>query len=551
MNKHIVLISLLLTGCSSEESPSKETEEVEINPIETSLVFTDATSELGISLFHANKLGSSPSMPSMFSGGVATEDYDNDGDLDFYLVAGENGTNQLYQNQGNGTFIEVAQQAGVAISGNKSTGPTFADMDGDGWLDLIVGAVDYDDIHVYINNQDGTFTDVTEESGLKISADNSISATFGDIDGDGDIDLFLTHWGHKLYEGDSVELLWRNDSTVGSIQFTDISEESGLNQGYQDQYITEQNPEAEPDSSFVPSISDFDFDGDLDLLLVSDYGLTKVFRNDGGIFTPILMESIIDQFGMGSAIGDIDNDGDMDWFVTSIAQKASADEDKNPTADFRGNTLYSNDGTGFFTNVSITRGVDDGGWGWGACIADFNNDSFPDIYHVNGWGQNGQLFAMFIDDESRLFINNGDNSFTESAAAAKVNDANQGRGLSCNDFDNDGDIDILISNNQGPAKFYRNDLVSSNHYIKMRLIGHNPNVNALGARVEVKVHDALTLTQEVRLNNHVVSQSASELHFGLGQHNSIEKVTVYWPDGELSEYDSLSISASNLITQPE
>ena len=554
--KHLTLLTvcLLLGACGGGSESSTEIEVAPpVNgtdsPIEVVLSFTDVTSSAGINLYHANRFGSNPSMPSMFSGGVAAEDYDKDGDIDFYIVGGESGENRLYQNQGNGTFVDVAAQAGVDVSDEKGSGPTFADIDGDGWLDLFVGAVDYDDVFVFRNKGDGTFEDVTASSGLEFSADNSVSATFGDIDQDGDVDLFISHWGHVLNEGDSLEIIWRNDSTIGNIRFVDISTEMGLSDAYAEQFRTEASPEAEPDSSFVPSLSDIDGDGDFDLLLVSDYGLTKILRNDNGIFTRVYSDALIDQFGMGSAVGDIDNDGDMDWYVTSIAEKEYDGEDKNPTEGYRGNTLYLNDGNGEFSNVSMSRGVADGGWGWGACFADFNNDGLLDIYHVNGWGQNGQLFAMFQDDESRLFINNGDDTFTDVAANVGVNDSNQGRGLSCNDFDNDGDVDILIANNQGPAVFYRNDLSQGHHYLKLNLTGKAPNTEALGAKVGVRISDDLTLTKEVRVDNNYVSQNANELHFGLGSHNGEVSVNITWPDGEQTQMLVSTVDRSVNISQ--
>lgn len=554
--KHLTLLTvcLLLGACGGGSESSTEIEVAPpVNgtdsPVEVVLSFTDVTSSAGINLYHANRFGSNPSMPSMFSGGVAAEDYDKDGDIDFYIVGGESGENRLYQNQGNGTFVDVAAQAGVDVSDEKGSGPTFADIDGDGWLDLFVGAVDYDDVFVFRNKGDGTFEDVTASSGLEFSADNSVSATFGDIDQDGDVDLFISHWGHVLNEGDSLEIIWRNDSTIGNIRFVDISTEMGLSDAYAEQFRTEASPEAEPDSSFVPSLSDIDGDGDFDLLLVSDYGLTKILRNDNGIFTRVYSDALIDQFGMGSAVGDIDNDGDMDWYVTSIAEKEYDGEDKNPTEGYRGNTLYLNDGHGEFSNVSMSRGVADGGWGWGACFADFNNDGLLDIYHVNGWGQNGQLFSMFQDDESRLFINNGDDTFTDVAANVGVNDSNQGRGLSCNDFDNDGDVDILIANNQGPAVLYRNDLSQGHHYLKLNLTGKAPNTEALGAKVEVRVSDNLTLTKEVRVDNNYVSQNANELHFGLGSHDGEVSVNITWPDGEQTQVQVPTVDRSVNISQ--
>lgn len=552
LNKNFIFVVLvsLLYGCSHSETATPIVDDSKsLNTSEVVLAFTDISSEAGITLFHSNRLGANATMPSMFSGGVAAEDYDNDGDIDLYFVSGESSQNQLYQNQGDGTFVDVAPEAGVAINGKRTSGPTFADINGDGFLDLALGAVDYDKFHLFLNNQDGTFTDITSTSGIQFTAPNTVSITFADIDNDGDLDMFASHWGHDLDEGDSLEIIWRNDSQNNQVFFTDISTEMGLSTIYLNQFNTDDNPDAEADSSFVPSLSDIDSDGDMDLLLVSDYGLTKLLRNDGTKFVLVKSDSIIDQFGMGSAIADIDNDGDMDWFVTSIAEKEYSGEDKNPTAGYRGNTLYKNDGLGNFSNVSISSGVNDGGWGWGACIADFNNDTLPDIFHVNGWGQNGQLFAMFQNDQSRLFIAQQDGTFVEQAVKLGIVDENQGRGLSCNDFDNDGDIDIAVSNNQGPAKLYKNNLTGSHQYLKVKLSGKTPNTQAIGALVEVVVNDSLTLTKEVRIDNNFVSQNANELHFGLANNSQVERIIITWPDKSITEQNNVDAAQTVEISQ--
>ena len=546
--KKILTLTLILIGVIScgGGSGGDTTKAAVSSPIPSAnakpvLTFSKQTNALNIDVNHGHDPQQALTMPMMYSAGVAVADYDNDGDLDLYFVVGSDGSNQLYQNQGDNTFVEMASEAGIAISGVKSSGPTFADIDGDGWLDLFVGAVDNEQYYLFQNNRDGTFIDITANSGLVITAANSVSSTFGDLDNDGDLDMFISHWGNPLSSGKSLEIIWRNDTENGVIKFVDISVEWGMNEVY-----LEQTLEDGFDTSFVPSLSDIDNDGDIDLLLVSDFGNSKVLRNDGDKFTRTNIDNINDQFGMGSAVGDIDNDGDMDWYVTSIYKKENDSQAINLSANFNGNRLYINDGNGNFKNIGLAKGVDNGGWAWASCFADFNNDGLTDIFHVNGWGQSGVDFTQYADDISKFYLQQSDGTFLESAAAVKVNEVKQGRGISCNDIDRDGDIDIITSNNNTSASYFRNELTSGHHYLTVQLEGNPPNSQALGAKIQVTSSTGLVQTKELRINNNFVSTNAVEAHFGLGTQDTPVKVTVTWPNGTTTAHDQITID--QLIT---
>lgn len=526
------------TTTSPVKAPSPSTPSVSTKPV---LTFSNQTNALNIKVNHSHALQQFLTEPMLFSAGVAVADYNNDGFLDMYFVAGSGGTNQLYQNQGDNTFIEVATEAGIAISGVNGSGPTFADIDGDGWLDLFVGAVDDDQYYLFQNNQNGTFTDITTTSGLIITAANSVSSTFGDIDNDGDIDMFVSHWGNPIDSDKSLEIVWRNDTQNNVIKFIDISTELGMDTLYQGQIV---------DTSFVPSLSDIDSDGDIDLLLVSDSGKSKVLRNDGNQFTRTNDISVNDQFGMGSAVGDIDNDGDMDWYVTSIYAKASNSQSSNNTTSYNGNRLYINDGEGNFNNSAFVKRLDNGGWAWAACFADFNNDGLTDIFHVNGWGQSGIDFSQYQDDISRFYLQQTDGSFIESAAEVKVNEVKQGRGVICNDMDRDGDIDIITSNNDSNASFFRNELTTGHHYLTVQLQGHSPNTQALGAKIQVTSPTGSVQIKELRIDNNFVSTNAVEAHFGLGSQNLPVNITITWPNGVVTEHSEVAIDQLVSLQQP-
>ena len=405
--------------------------------------------------------------PERFSGGIAAADYDDDGDVDLYVVGGNTEPNHLYQDQGDGTYDEVAASVGLDLV-HWGSGPAFGDFDGDGDLDLFIGAVEGDPISLFENriDQDGMFVDITADSGIVITALNTVGGTFFDYDRDGYLDLFLTHWGEPYEQGDDTETVWRNN---GDSTFTNLSIESG---------ISATLVEDDMDFTFSPNFSDIDGDGDSDLLMSSDFNDSQVYRNnDDGTFTNITDTEVVkDQAGMGGAVGDFDNDGDMDWFVTSIYNLDLAEGDQI------GNRLYRNDGSGVFEDFTFETQSDDGGWGWGACFADVDNDTLLDLIHVNGWVTVQE--KDYRSDPIRFFHNALPNStrFNERAEEVGFVNDGQGRGIACFDADQDGDIDVVLSNS-GPDNvvMYRNDTDNDNHYIGIRLEGGGNNRRAIGA----------------------------------------------------------------------
>ncbi|TQV67342.1 CRTAC1 family protein [Exilibacterium tricleocarpae] len=498
--------------------------------------FNDATTSAGLDASHGFA-GPGASMPMLFSSGIAVSDYDNDGDLDIYFVSGSAGANRLFQNQGDTTFVDIGDAAGVAIAGEKGSGPAFADIDGDGFVDLFVGAIDGDPAHLFQNNRDGTFTEVTAASGLGFSASNQVSAAFGDIDNDGLLDLFVTHWGNDVGDADSSTHLWRNLSATQPFQFTDLSDSSGLSAIYRAELV---------DYSFTPNFTDMDSDGDQDILLASDFGTSKVLRNDGGTtFVDITTAQISDKNGMGAAVGDYDNDGDLDWFVSAISY-IEPPAGAFGVARSSGNRLYNNDGAGNFTDVTGTAGVLRGDWGWGSCFADFNNDGHLDIFHVNGWVQTS--WPQYERTRSKLFLARGDGTFASVGGEAGISDMDQGRGLVCADMDADGDIDILVANNRQRLRFYDNQLNLDNHFINIRLDGTAPNTEGVGARISVEAAGRVQ-TREMRRSNNYTSQNPARVHFGLGAATQVDTVTVQWPDGGSTRLDNIEADQHLVIAR--
>ncbi len=291
------------------------------------------------------------------------------------------------------------------------------------------------------------------------------------------------------------------------------------------------------DWTFTPTFARIDEDLYPELLMVADFNHTQLFMNNrDGTFTNVTdPEVLIDGNGMGSAVGDYDNDGDLDWFVSSTLDRR---EFEDPTVSRIGNRLYRNT-QGVFEDVSgltgIT-GITDGGWGWGACFLDFENDGDLDIYHTNGWTD-----LDFSTDRSRAFVNLGDGTFEEQGIALGLEDREQGRGVICADFDNDGDVDIFLLHDR--CTLWRNNS-EDNNYLGIRLIGVPPNTQALGTRIILQAGDVMQI-REVTGGNNYVSQNPTWQTFGLGQATSAD-LTIEWPDG--NETVVLDVGHSQIVT---
>ena len=497
--------------------------------------FVDATAESGIAYKHGY-LNPTGLDTDEFSGGVAAGDYDGDGLVDLFIVRGDIGPNLLYRNLGDNVFEDVTRKSGIAFTKSRSenyrhSGPAFADMDGDGDLDLFVGGLEFDPSFVFRNEGDGTFTDVTPGSGIDtLGARYTVSAGFGDYDLDGDLDMFLTHWGTENGPGVRLhtEHLWRNDTHDGEIRFSDVSLEAGISPD-----IFSAEPVASSygkgfDYTFTPTFARMNDDLYPDLLVTADFLTSMFFINNGdGTFTNATDRSVMrDRNGMGSAVGDYDGDDDLDWFVTSIW---SVPNEAGDQVFELGNRLYSNAG-GELSDVTELAGVQDGGWGWGACFADFDNDSDLDIYHTNGWWVAFEP-SDFDVDESRFFESAGNGMFVDVSKEAGLADTERGYGIVCADFDNDGDMDIFQAhrNETNAGTLWRND--TGGRYLRVELNGLAPNTEAAGARIRVTT-DERTQLREIMIGSNFTSQNPAVQMFGLDDATEVDVVEVEWPDGE-------------------
>jgi hypothetical protein len=476
--------------------------------------FTDVTQQAGV-LYQTGFAAGLSSPPRVMGGGVAAGDYDGDGWVDLYVIRGDIGPNLLLHNKGDGTFEEVGAAAGLTLRGGS--GPIFVDIDGDGRLDLIVGGIDGARTHVFHNLGNGRFADVTDTANIRTDPMDVYSIAAGDYDRDGYLDLMTTHWASG-----TRPRLWHNN---GNGTFTEVSAAAaGLSSGPAQIF------------SFTANFTDINNDGWPDILLSADFGTSQIYiNNKNGTFTRTTNSVISDQNGMGSAVGDYDNDGNLDWFVSSIF-----DLNPSPAASYgtTGNRLYRNRGDGTFEDVTDKAGVRQGYWGWGASFSDFNNDGYLDIFHVNGFPG-----SKFETDPARLFVSNGNGTFTQRAEELGIADTGEGRGIVVFDYDHDGDLDVFITNAGQQTKLYRNDGGNALHWLDVRLQGVPPNTQAIGAKIYLTAN-GITQMREVRAGSNFVSENPTEAHFGLGSATSAV-VRVVWPDGVTS--DPTIFSANQIV----
>ncbi len=303
-------------------------------------------------------------------------------------------------------------------------------------------------------------------------------------------------------------------------------------------------------ADYTPTFADINNDGWLDLLVAADFSTSQVYINDqDGSFTLVTDNEIItDDNGMGAAAGDYDNDGDIDWFVSSIFDPRGIPNDVIPGANTgaSGNRLYKNAGDGTFEDVTDAAGVKIGGWGWGSCFADFNNDGWLDIFHVNGYvTANFTNNAVFLTDGSRFYISNQDGTFTGREQELNFSDTGQGRGIVCFDYDLDGDIDVFVANNQQAPALYRNDGGNDQNFLTIKISGEDLNSEAIGARVYLTTGE-ITQMREIYAGSNFISNNPSEAYFGLGDYTVINELRVVWPSGE--EKVLTDIPANQMLT---
>jgi len=499
-----------------------------------------------------------PWFTALGSGG-AVGDYNNDGFEDIYVTDSLRGMpNVLYRNNGDLTFTEVGKQAGVAdLNDGKhfSAMSLFVDCDNDGYKDLFVAR--FGRSALFRNKGDGTFEDISDASEMPLNR-NTVAVVAMDYDRDGDLDLYLGNYFpdvdltsvkttkllHDSWEAarnGGTNSLLRND---GECRYVDVTKKSGLG-----------------DTGWTLAIGtgDLDKNGWVDLYMANDFGPDKMYRNNGdGTFSDVSESAfgVDTKKGMNAELGDYDNDGWLDIYVTNITEPFLNEC----------NMLWRNNGDFTFTDVSMATQTCDTDWGWAGKFIDFDNDGWLDLYVLNGFISSGEgeyidiLMPIILDSEvdlsdtmswpplgemsfsgnekNRLFHNRGNHSFDEVSGIHGVDTDRDGRGLIIADFDNDGAQDMYVINSNHDAILYRNEIGQKKKWIEIRLEGTDSPRDAIGTRVTLFT-DRGVFYRETNAGNGYEGQSTPYVHVGLGDAEIIKKIVVNWTSGKKQIFENI------------
>ena len=496
-------------------------------------IFTDVTD---LQFRHNNGASGQKYFIEPLGSGIALFDFDNDTELDVYFVNGIGmpgsaysvpTTNVLYRNDG--TFTDVTAEASVGDTG-YGFGCCIGDYNNDGFHDIYV--TNYGGNVLYQNNGDGTFTDVTEKAGVGGKNRLSTGCAFVDYDADGFLDLYVVNYVQFSTEANpacsrqgvrtyctpealraEADILYRNN---GNGTFTDVTASAGI--------------ALSPGKGLGVVCGDIDNDADVDIFVANDTTPNFLYLNNGdGTFTEdalfagvALSEEGRAYSGMGANLGDFDNDGYLDIVITNFQEQT--------------NSLYHNAQDGFFTETSFAKGVGEKSLpylAWGVDFVDFDNDGWLDLFIANGHLDDNIAKIDAVGtyaQPNQLFWNERGDFFHESLLTAQHSYSS--RGAAFGDIDNDGDVDIVVSNMNAAPTVLRNENGNAQQWLRLKLVGTHCNRDAIGARATVVTGD-LTQIREVKSGSGYLSQNELQLHFGLGDAEEVDAVTIRWPCGQV------------------
>jgi hypothetical protein len=527
----------------------------------SSVTFRNVTQQAGIHFVHDNGAFGKKYLPETLGPGVAFIDYDNDGWPDIFLVNGmdwpghtrKHATPKLYHNNHDGTFTDVTHKAGLDAEEMFGMGVAVGDFDNDGYDDLFVTA--YGQNHLFHNNGNGTFTDVTQSAGLGGVKEFSTGAAWVDYDNDGKLDLVVANYVQwtpetdlyctldgknksyctpESYKGTAVRL-WRNR---GDGTFEDSTKKAGLD---------------DPTSKTLGiAVLDYDGDGWPDLLLSNDTQPNKLYRNNGnGTFTEkavlagvAFSEDGVARAGMGVDAADYDRSGHPSLLITNFANQMLS--------------LYHNEGSGLFVDQAPQSEIGRASLltlGFGCFFFDYDMDGWPDVFVANGHidpdiqrVQANVKYAM----PPHLFRNMGKGNFQEvtKSMGAAFAAPRVGRGAAYADIYNDGRLDILMSTNGGPAVLFRNEAKgeAANRSLRLKLVGTKSNRDGIGATAHFTTSDG-TQTEMMRSGSSYLSASELVLTFGLARQDKANKIEIRWPSGQIDRLSNVAAGQTITVTE--
>ena len=545
----LIIVSILYCQCSSV---------VFAEPL-----FIDATESAGITFEHTDGRSGLRLFNEFLGSGGGFFDYDGDGDLDIYLV---NGTiqndhqsakqkestphNVLYRNNGDSTFTDVTKIAGVD-STEYGTGAAVGDYDNDGDIDLYV--TNFGEDQLYLNNGDGTFTDVTKKA--KVGNQKwGTSAAFADVDNDGFLDIYIANYadyhpkkdikceerGVHVYCGPHAypavhDTFFKNR---GDGTFTDVSE-------------LYRPSDLMPMHGLGVTFGDYDGDGDIDLYVANDQDPNFLFQNDAKkSFLEIALISGVcyndmgkEEAGMGTDFGDYNNDAQLDLTVSNYQTET--------------NTVYQNHDKDFFVDNTIASGIAEvthGYLGWGIKFFDYDNDGYQDIFVANGHlMDNIAMLEKHVSYPQRnlLFRNLGDGTYanvisdTDGLSLKKVS-----RGAAFGDYDNDGDIDILVTNCNQRPDLLENVVGNRNNWIQIHVVGKKSNRSGIGTKIKI-VTGNISQFREVQSGGSYLSFHDLRTHFGVGKAEQIDLLEIQWTSGQIDKSVNLTVNQRVLAVEGE
>ncbi|MDN5200075.1 FG-GAP-like repeat-containing protein [Fulvivirgaceae bacterium BMA10] len=489
-------------------------------------------------------------------GGVAFFDYDNDGFDDLYITGGV-ARDRLYHNNGNGSFEEVGLEAGLIKTQNHVTfGVATGDLNNDGLRDIIVTTSGTSPNLLFQNKGDGTFVEIGKITGLTEIA-KSFSASLGDVNQDGFLDIYIANhlrYPNYLYDDDFNVIGFNHECyenffyiNDGTGKFVNQAIDFGVNNN---------------GCSFVSLFTDYDGDNDLDLYVVNDFGewiKPNAFYINNGPDEPCtdvadLSGTEAKIYGMGVASGDYDEDGDLDLYLTNMGR----------------NLLLNNQGNGMYSDVTELAGVENTyakdnlpATGWGTGFFDFDNDTYLDLFVANGgfYIPDNHPMQNSLRDSDKLYRNRRDGTFEDISVLEHVADSSRGNGFAYSDFDNDGDLDFIVTvlntdpDSEDHILFYKNNASDQGgNWLNVKLEGVRNNLDGFGSKVRAYV-DGRTFIREVSGGGaSFLSQHSSKIHFGLGEYNRIDSLEIIWLGGkrqvfyDISTNQNLTIAEEQIIT---